>query len=108
KAREEEWLFRADDARSGFMHAIVDPYLNAIRASLAAAFEPDLSPEAALALGRKALREGPDALDSDQRKQLLSAPEALLETHRLAWVSDPSQLDAAWLPYFRRYTPAAS
>lgn len=102
-----DWLFESDEETVGFMNVVVDPYLNAIRATLAESMADESEIGAAVNLGRVALGKGPQVLSEVQRRQLLSDPEALLETHRLAWMWDPKNLHPSWAPYFARYTPVA-
>ncbi len=103
------WLFENEGEEAAIMNAVVDPYVNAIRATLAREAVADASPPEGNAehLGLMFLLEGPQALNEDERKSLLSNPDAMLEAHRLAWTLDPSQLDPAWAPFFRRYVQVA-
>ena len=102
--RGNNWLFQEGSDRAGFMNALIDPYINAIRAALAANAGGDSS-GTAVAIGKKALFEGVDALSIDERKRLLCDPASLLECHRLAWRSDPDALHPSWNAFFSRYTP---
>lgn len=97
------WLFIGDGDKIGFMNAIVDPYINAIRATLAGNDPPVVGK--ADVLGRRALFQGVDSLTVDERKQLLRDPIGLMEAHRLAWRSDPDSLHPSWGSLFSRYTP---
>lgn len=105
--QESDWLFESDEESVGFMNVVVDPYLNAIRATLAESMAEGEEMGAAVHLGRVALGRGPQVLSEVQRRQLLSDPQALLEVHRLAWMWDPEHLHPSWAPYFARYTPVA-
>ena len=102
----DAFLPRFADERDGCMNAIVDPYLNAVRTTMAISKVTLGDMGQSEVLGHRALAEGPDALTAAERRTLVCDPVALVETHHLAWMRDPKTLHPAWMPYFTRYTPS--
>ena len=105
-SRRTNWLFASEGRHKGFMNAIIDPYINAIRATMASSPASDRDSENAISVGMEALTCGVETLSQNKVKRLLSDSNAMLETHRLAWTMNPKDLHEDWGTFFARYTPA--
>lgn len=89
---------RARHALPGFREAVVDPVTNAlVCASGIARTRPAAAARAErLALVERALKNGPEALDSRQKLAVLVDPIALSLLHFQVWSSPYAH--SAWLP----------
>jgi len=104
-AIRRNWLHEEDDELSGFINAVVDPYVNAIRVTLAEGTGSD-GAESTDLVERKVLERGPKSLSERQRKRLLMSPDALLRLHRSIWALNPEELHEQWAPFIERYGPS--
>jgi membrane glycosyltransferase len=99
---------------SGLTDAVVDPYANAIHVSLLR--EKGLNPvfaerlrqlgvgqPAVEQLAKRALAEGPAALDKDERLLLMTDADIMSWLHRQVWLRPTAQLAAAWQSAMRRF-----
>ena len=81
------------EERDGFVRAVVDPMVNALHCALAGArrgLKPRLR-AAREAVVQRVLADGPVAIGSPERRNLLSDPERLIQLHRLVWqIDDPA------------------
>jgi membrane glycosyltransferase len=95
----------------GMLQAILDPYVNAVHVSLLRMKDDPSSAteERFVALRATLLRDGPDALNSLDRKALLMDAESMHLLHHEIW-STPGKSLAAWwqaaLQYYTRLAPA--
>jgi membrane glycosyltransferase len=90
--------WRPPKERDGFVRASVDPYVNALHCALqrgARQLRPSIQRERRGWLER-ALEGGPEALGSQQRRVLLSDPEAAAELHRRIWELEDEDSAALW------------
>ncbi len=102
--RELRWLWsamRRQGAQPGFIEAAVDPAVNAL---ICAAGIPRPRRPAALGVQReqliaRAVRQGPDALDTDARNIVLGDPLLLSRLHQGVWTEPDAHLD--WSPETR-------
>jgi len=79
---------------SDFERAAVDPYINAVRVSMARkSAAKDKVPAALVA---RALKSGPESLATDDRKRILESPDALLSLYDRIWLDDPKSLHESW------------
>lgn len=94
--RELRWLRaavrRATGRLPGFREAVADPLPNALACAVCLARERQPLParQAKLALQRKALLQGPEALDDAERNLLTSDPACLAELHLAVWSAEPA------------------
>ncbi len=92
----------------------MDPYANAIHVSLLR--EKGLNPvfaerlrqlgvgqPAVELLAKRALTEGPAALDKDERLLLMTDADIMSWLHRQVWLRPTAQLAAAWQSAMRRF-----
>lgn len=100
---QANWIFDLDEESDGIMNAIVDPYVNAIRTTLAREGQPERADEGAEQLGMALLERGPEVLGAAERKALLGDARVLHKLHRLVWTLDPKSLHSSWGPFFDRY-----
>jgi membrane glycosyltransferase len=84
--------------RAGFVRAVVDPYVNAIhRAFLRAPRRLDDDLRATRqALVDRGVREGPDALETAERRVLLLDPDAVDALHERVWAIEDRDRAARW------------
>jgi membrane glycosyltransferase len=76
-----------------FVDAIVDPFVNALACAVARPRPlPPHTRAARVALGKKALQLGPDALNDQQRNTLLNDPLLLSQLHLDVWTSADAHL----------------
>ncbi|EJN09361.1 glucans biosynthesis glucosyltransferase MdoH [Herbaspirillum sp. YR522] len=82
---------QATPALPGFIEAVVDPAVNALVCATAHAHPqvPQLTLHLRDKLVRRALREGPDALDEKQKMSLLDEPGLLSQLHQAVWSGAP-------------------
>lgn len=98
-------IFEGDGDELGVMNAFVDPYVNAIRATLAReGAEREEAEAKADSLVLRVLKVGVSELNLNERKALLNSPKALLEGHRLVWTLDPEELHGSWIELIGRYS----
>lgn len=90
----------------GFMKALVDPYMNAIRVHLAkqSDFADRLKPHRGLQ--ERLLHLGPDALSDKERKSVLSDSDMLESAYRELWTIDPKLLHPSWKKMIAAYGAA--
>ncbi|MBC2606780.1 glucans biosynthesis glucosyltransferase MdoH [Pelagicoccus albus] len=101
---QSNWIFDDEKPIPGVMNAVVDPYLNAIRVSLAGAAATQQNTEANnKILTERLLKQGNGALRSNEEKQVLSDVEMLTQLHAEVWTMDPEDLHSSWKPLFDRY-----
>ncbi|MDQ8201714.1 glucans biosynthesis glucosyltransferase MdoH [Pelagicoccus sp. SDUM812003] len=104
RLRRSNRLFSEDPDADGLMNAVVDPYINAIRVTLAREEESRSQMVADTnKLGMELLHRGPEALGHLERKLFMSDSKALLRAHKLVWTLDLDSLHPSWAPLFRRY-----
>jgi membrane glycosyltransferase len=87
----------------GLLLVVVDPYVNAIHASLLHE-RPQVSVrthEYLTTLGHRLLREGPGALTPAEKRRLLWDADAMEAVHVKLWCSLPSDLDIWWQRAFQ-------
>jgi membrane glycosyltransferase len=95
----------------GLLQAVLDPYVNAVHVSLLRA-KDDPSPateERFIALRAALLRDGPEALNSRDRKALLMDAESMHQLHHEIWATPGNRLAGWWqsaLRYYTRFAPA--
>ena len=87
----------------GVMTASVDPYLNAIRVTLARESESTLDRASAESLGEALLSKGVEGLGLDECKRVLADADLMTWLHHRVWTLDPASLHPSWMPLFRRY-----
>ncbi|QGY41829.1 glucans biosynthesis glucosyltransferase MdoH [Pseudodesulfovibrio cashew] len=90
---------------AGFLRALLDPGVNALRRSLQSGTRASLSPEAEARrdqIVEKTLREGPGSLTPGEKRLLLHDPERLLTLHRQAWTLDDGNLRRQWVEDLQR------
>lgn len=79
----------------GFLKAVADPYVNAIRVALASN-DGDGKGKAKQIWALRALKMGPQALNRSERQAILDDPEALLNLHHRLWAMEPNELHEDW------------
>ena len=92
----------------GLLQVVMDPYLNAIHASLLHE-RPQVSVrthEYLTALGDQLLRDGPGALTPAEKRTLLWDADAMLAVHSKLWCSSPEDLHEWWQRAFRLFNEA--
>jgi membrane glycosyltransferase len=100
---------------AGLAQIVLDPYVNAIHVSLLR--EKKLNPEYAeamtrmgagsaevRALGERLLNEGPDALESNQKIQIMTDADVMSWLHRQVWLRPGDTLAASWQSGMRQYS----
>jgi membrane glycosyltransferase len=90
--------WRPPKERDGFVRAAVDPYVNALHCALqrgARQLRPSIQRERRGWLERS-LVGGPGVLSGQERRVLLSDPEAAAELHRRIWEIEDEDRAAAW------------
>jgi len=105
EVRGANWLFDEETSVCGFINSVVDPYVNAIRVTLAEGSGNE-APEDTKLIETKALERGPDSLSERQLKRILMSPDALLRLHRAIWTMNPQELHEQWGPFIERYGPS--
>lgn len=98
------WIFDETDGASGLMNAVVDPYLNAIRVTLARESISPLDKASSERMGNALLFKGAESLRPAELKLVLGDADLMSWLHREVWTIDPVKLDSAWGPLFRRYS----
>jgi membrane glycosyltransferase len=89
----------------GLLQAVVDPYVNAIHASLLHE-RSQISGgthEFLIILGDRLLREGPGALTPAEKRRLLWDADAMQTVHVKLWHSSPSDVHEWWQQAFQRF-----
>jgi len=100
-SKSEPLQLRAGDQ---FVHAILDPFYNAIHVALQRrrARTPELSEHTA-GLADKLFREGPAALTAEEKRALLSDGPALAKLHMLVWKTPAEKMNPFWVEALRAY-----
>jgi membrane glycosyltransferase len=100
-SKTEPLQLRAGDQ---FVHAILDPFYNAIHVALQKrrARTPELS-EHVTVLADKLFREGPEALTAEEKRALLSDGPALAKLHTLIWRTPAEKMNPFWPEALRAY-----
>jgi membrane glycosyltransferase len=101
-SKSEPLQLRAGDQ---FVHAILDPFYNAIHVALQrrrAARTPELIEHTA-GLADKLFREGPAALTAEEKRALLSDGPALAKLHILVWKTPAEEMNPFWADALRAY-----
>ena len=82
-----------------FIHAVLDPFYNAIHVSLQRERASDSSEEDdyGAALATKLFEGGPSVLSARERRALLSDGSALAYLHALIWKTPAEQMHPAWV-----------
>jgi len=89
----------------GLLQVVMDPYLNAIHASLLHE-RSQISGgthEFLIILGDRLLREGPGALTPAEKRRLLWDADAMQTVHVKLWHSSPSDVHEWWQQAFQRF-----
>ena len=97
-AAERERAALRPAERDGFVRAVVDPMVNALHCALAGprrGLKPRLR-AAREALVRRLLADGPGAIGSLERRNLLSDPERMIHLHRLVWQLEDGEAARRW------------
>lgn len=102
--KRKNWIFEDTDSVAGLMNAVVDPYLNAIRVTLAGESKSSLDAGSAERMGKALLYRGVNGLSSSECKLVLGDAELMSSLHRQVWTLDPEDLHPSWGPLFRRYS----
>ncbi|EDY82290.1 glycosyl transferase, group 2 family protein [Verrucomicrobiia bacterium DG1235] len=101
--RRSNWIFEEESEVAGIMNAVVDPYLNAIRSTLAEEKDRMKAGDGPKRLGQALLKEGAEVLNPTERKLVLADSSLLSWLHREVWTVDPDDLHPSWGPLFQRY-----
>jgi membrane glycosyltransferase len=104
----------AQPSDSGLTQIVMDPYVNAIHVSLLR--EKKMNPDYAdamakmgagtpevRALGEKLLNDGPEALESGQKIQVMTDADVMSWLHRQVWLRSGETLAAWWQTAIRQY-----
>jgi membrane glycosyltransferase len=88
-----------------FIHAVLDPFYNAIHVSLQRGRATDTSDEDDYGLGLSArlFEGGPDVLSDRERRALLSDGDALAFLHKLIWQTPAKGLHPDWAKALLQY-----
>jgi len=99
---------------SGLTDAVLDPYANAIHVSLLR--EKMLNPvfaerlkqlgvgqDTARPLAERALEQGPQSLNDEERLLLMSDADTMSRLHRQVWIRPPEALAQAWQDAMRKF-----
>jgi membrane glycosyltransferase len=88
-----------------FIHAVLDPFYNAVHVALQRARETD--PPAVEgyveSLATKLFKDGPDSLTSQQKRALLADGETLAYLHNLVWKTPSQLMNPAWVRALAQY-----
>ena len=89
---------------AGFLRALLDPGVNALRRALTPPRPHPLAPHAAARrdqLVERVLLDGPDDLTQDEKMLLLRDPDRLFLVHRTAWTADNGSMRRQWIDHRR-------
>ncbi|MCH6257111.1 glucans biosynthesis glucosyltransferase MdoH [Puniceicoccaceae bacterium K14] len=97
---KEEWEY------PGFMKALLDPYVNAIRVHMAQEVDSENREKPHPGLSDRLLEMGAGALNDKERKSVLSDPTMLESLYRMLWTVDPDRLHPSWKSMIADYGAA--
>ena len=106
-SKSEPLQLRAGDQ---FVHAILDPFYNAIHVALQRRRGPPRTPEQSehvAGLADKLFREGPAALSAEEKRALLSDGPVLARLHILVWKTPAEKMNPFWGEALRAYRNVA-
>jgi membrane glycosyltransferase len=101
-SKSEPLQLRAGDQ---FVHAILDPFYNAIHVALQrrrGSRTPEQNEHVA-GLADKLFRDGPTALTAEEKRALLSDGPALAKLHVLIWKTPGEKMNPLWAEALRAY-----
>jgi membrane glycosyltransferase len=101
-SKSEPLQLRAGDQ---FVHAILDPFYNAIHVALQRrrVGRTSETSEHVAGLADKLFREGPQALTAEEKRALLSDGPALAKLHTLIWRTPAERMNPFWPEALRAY-----
>ncbi|WP_041720155.1 glucans biosynthesis glucosyltransferase MdoH [Pseudodesulfovibrio piezophilus] len=105
---EEAPVFLDLPREAGFLRAIIDPRINALRRSLLTRHTRQVGPAEISRrnqLTQKVLQHGPSILTPAQQLILLRDPDSLLQLHQYAWALDKHVFQERWLRNSARSRP---
>ncbi|MBV9491807.1 MAG: glucans biosynthesis glucosyltransferase MdoH, partial [Verrucomicrobia bacterium] len=89
----------------GFVHALLDPYYNAIHVSLQRNREHHAPPTEGYCTGlaAKLFRGGPEALSAQEKRALLTDGATVARLHTLIWKTPPELMNPFWARAIEKY-----
>lgn len=95
--KEAEELGEESDPMRGFRRALIDPYINAIRVSIAQSNPVEQGGSSLKTNWQvRLLWEGAESLEDKERKEILNTPSLLEELYQTLWTIDPKDLHESW------------
>ena len=98
---------KTNDKHPGILRLIVDPYINAIHITLLSEDQKEnniIETDRVHKLGEKLLANGPEALTTNEIKEIINVPEKLHWLHEQVWLRPSDQLHKTWIDTIYSYS----
>lgn len=93
----------SESTAGALMHAVIDPYVNAIRVSLAKQQEEGSGEDSGNNRAAALLRDGLEGLSQEECEEILHDVTLLNSLHRHVWTQAPRSLHISWRVCLERY-----